>query len=870
MIKSMGSSSGVAAAGLATDGPLQADAKMMEGGGAVVTPAAAAGSLEDGPPATTTTANATVAAAASAGAPAAAAADVGVPEAAAAALTNTATMTVNERRARESIAMNPYDVEAWTALCNEAQTKPIGEAAPVFEQFLATFPTAARYWRMYVDAQIAANDDEAVKQIFSRCLLHCLHVDLWRSYLRYMRKVNDSRGPEGRDEMRKAFEFMLSHIGFDITAGPVWLEYISFLKAAPALTPQEESQRMTAVRKAYQKAVLAPVHLVEQIWKEYENFENSVSRALAKGLLAEYQPKHFSARAVYRERKKYCEHIDANMLAVPPTGSYKARQQCLAWKQLLTFEKGNPQRLDAVGLSKHVAFTYEQCLMYLYHYPDIWYDYATWHVQNGSPDSAAVVFQRALKALPDTAVLHYAYAEFEEARGGIKEAKGVYETLISNDSTANALAYIQLMRFVRRTEGVDAARKVFFEARKAPACTYHVYVASANLELCIDKDPKVARNIFELGLKKYIHEPAYVLEYVDFLCRMNDDRNVRVLFERALSVLPPEESAEVWNRFLAFEQMYGDLVSMLKVEQRRKETLSQTGEDGSTLGEGSLQQLIARYRFLDLWPCSTFDLDHITHQQVLLAMMNPQVRCSSSTPGPVLNSVPFAVVEKAPIAGGTGGAGVNIVRPDVSRMVLYDPRQGFALRPPPLPPGRPPGDTSLAIKTVEDAFKYLPSSVGSFLARLPAVTGPFPDPEVVMTVLLQTELQVVMDEGATQAVPTPASPSTLGDSSASSNKTQSGQSVPPRPPNFNSQPSLDAWNSSALNPRPARQPPTSKRKDPEKVEEEDMPTTQARPPPRDVFRLRQLQRARVGSSVQSGSTSGGSGAFSGERSGSSE
>lgn len=47
-----------------------------------------------------------------------------------------------------------------------------------------------------------------------------------------------------------------------------------------AVTPQEESSRMTAVRKAYQKAVLAPVHLVEQIWKEYESFENSVSRAL--------------------------------------------------------------------------------------------------------------------------------------------------------------------------------------------------------------------------------------------------------------------------------------------------------------------------------------------------------------------------------------------------------------------------------------------------------------------------------------------------------------------------------------------------------------------------------------------------------------
>lgn len=38
--------------------------------------------------------------------------------------------------------------------------------------------------------------------------------------------------------------------------------------------------------------------------------------------------------------------------------------------------------------------------MYLYHYPDIWYEYATWHAKAGSVDSAIKVFQRALKALP--------------------------------------------------------------------------------------------------------------------------------------------------------------------------------------------------------------------------------------------------------------------------------------------------------------------------------------------------------------------------------------------------------------------------------------------------------------------------------------
>ena len=45
-------------------------------------------------------------------------------------------------------------------------------------------------------------------------------------------------------------------------------------------------------------------------------------------------------------------------------------------------------------------YNFCQCLMYLYHHPDIWYDYAMWHAKNGSIDSAAKIFQRALKAIP--------------------------------------------------------------------------------------------------------------------------------------------------------------------------------------------------------------------------------------------------------------------------------------------------------------------------------------------------------------------------------------------------------------------------------------------------------------------------------------
>lgn len=48
-----------------------------------------------------------------------------------------------------------------------------------------------------------------------------------------------------------------------------------------------------------------------------------------------------------------------------------------------------------------------QCLMCLYHYPDVWYDYAEWHVKSGSTDAAIKVFQRALKAIPGKSSLSF-------------------------------------------------------------------------------------------------------------------------------------------------------------------------------------------------------------------------------------------------------------------------------------------------------------------------------------------------------------------------------------------------------------------------------------------------------------------------------
>ncbi|XP_022746881.1 cleavage stimulation factor subunit 77 isoform X1 [Durio zibethinus] len=764
--------------------------------------------------------------------------------------------------------VDKYNVESAEILANSALHLPISQATPIYEQLLSIFPTAAKYWRQYVEAQMAVNNDDATKQIFSRCLLNCLQVPLWRCYIRFIRKVNDKKGVEGQEETRKAFDFMLSYVGADIASGPVWMEYIAFLKSLPAASTQEESQRMTSVRKAYQKAIVTPTHHIEQLWKDYENFENSVSRQLAKGLLSEYQPKYNSARAVYRERKKYVDEIDWNMLAVPPTDSCKEEMQWMAWKRLLAFEKGNPQRIDSASSNKRIIFTYEQCLMYLYHYPDIWYDYASWHAKTGSMDAAIKVFQRALKALPDSEMLKYAYAELEESRGAIQSAKKLYESLLGDGAETTALAHIQFIRFLRRNEGVEAARKYFLDARKSPSCPYHVYVAYALMAFCLDKDPKVAHNVFEAGLKHFMHEPVYILEYADFLSCLNDDRNIRALFERALSSLPQEESIEVWKRFTQFEKTYGDLTSMLKVEQRRKEALSGTSEEAASALESSLQEVVSRYSFKDLWPCSSKDLDHLSRQEWLAKNIGKKVEKSALSNG-------SATIDKSPsVPTSNSTSSLKVHHPDTSQMVIYDPKQhpGAAVPPNTTAPAilaasnlsnpmvmvsgaasNPLSNSTVAMadggsaNAFHEVLKGTPPALLAFLTSLPALEGPTPNVDIVLSICLQNDLPTDQAKKST----TIPSQRTTGPAPTTSDLSGSSKSHP-------------IPSSSSFRPRDRQ---LGKRKDLDRQEEDETTTVQSQPLPRDVFRIRQIQKARGGSASQTGSVSYGS-ALSGDLSGS--
>ena len=141
---------------------------------------------------------------------------------------------------------------------------------------------------------------------------------------------------------------------------------------------------------------------------------------------------------------------------------------------------------------------------------------------------------------------------------------------------------------------------------------------------------------------------------------MNDERNLRALFERALIVIPPDQSSAVWSKYADCERLYGDLNSQLQLEQRRREACRGEGEEA--LPPPTLPSVAARYAFRSLWPCLPAHLPPPTpahHQEQEQEQEQDEEQEQEQQD----------VVQKQEAAG--------TVWPDVGEMAISDPRQGL-------------------------------------------------------------------------------------------------------------------------------------------------------------------------------------------------
>merc|ERR1712226_1193174 len=610
-------------------------------------------------------------------------------------------------RAEKCITEDPYNVESWSVLVREATNNLL---------------------------------EEESRKLFQRCLTKVLNLELWKSYLAYVRETKNSL-PNFKENMANAYDFALEKVGTDIMAYPIWNDYLIFLKGIEAQGTYAENQKITAVRRIYQRGCATPLINVDTLWKEYNSFENNVNHQLAKKIIEEKTRDFVAARKVAKEYEAVTRHLIRNAPAVPPghrsglaaAGIAEERSQLEHWRKYFKWEKDNPLNSeDYLFISKRVTYAYEQCLLVFGHHPDVWCEVCVW-LENVSKilnqkgdasnsknflDAVANMYERAISHLMKyNHLMYFAYADYEESRMKVPKVHQIYERALGVEDLDPTLVYIQFMKFARRSEGIKAARAVFKRAREDKRSGALVYVAAALIEFYCSKDQNIAYKIFELGLRKHQNETSYITAYLDFLSHLNDINNTRVLFEKALASNSPDQCLEVWENYITFESLCGDLASIQKVERKRMGAFPDVFEGREA------KMLIDRYKFLHLIPVSEVQLKAMQYQTAL-----PHLQKKYKALAPLTSAAAFVT-----------STGTNLYADDIaSRSQLFplpDTSQMI-----PFKPNRTPVADTL---TVPGGEFPIPPAAAAIMRKLPPPScfqGPFVILDEFMKQMLELEL----------------------------------------------------------------------------------------------------------------------------------
>lgn len=150
----------------------------------------------------------------------------------------------------------------------------------------------APVWVDYLKMELSLDNFQQAEQIFGRTLLTIPDVELWTAYLDYIRRRNDLNDPSGqtRQVVNQSYEFVLENIGQDRDAGQIWHDYIHFLKTGPGQiggNSWQDQQKVDLLRKAYQRAICIPMANLHSLWREYDQFEQSLNKATVRHLLVD-------------------------------------------------------------------------------------------------------------------------------------------------------------------------------------------------------------------------------------------------------------------------------------------------------------------------------------------------------------------------------------------------------------------------------------------------------------------------------------------------------------------------------------------------------------------------------------------------------
>ncbi|KAF3907126.1 hypothetical protein ABW21_db0204472 [Orbilia brochopaga] len=326
------------------------------------------------------------------------------------------------------------DLDAWLQLISEHQKKgKVDDARAVYERFLAMFPAAAEQWIAYIQMELDSNNLSHAERLFQRCLPGVLNVELWSTYLDYIRRrnnlVTDTTG-KARGVITQVYEFVLGSIGIDKESGKIWQEYIAFIKSGPGSiggSAWQDQQKMDHLRKTFQKVICIPVNGLESMWKEYDQFEMGLNKTTGRKFISEKSPSYMTARSSLLSLRNTTNGLVRTTLPrLPPVpgfdGYEEYMQQIEIWKKWIQWEKNDPLVLsqdpdpeDVAAYNNRIIYAYKQALMALRFWPEMWFEAAEFCFSISRDKEGVDILTQGMKANPESCLLHFRYAEHLES-----------------------------------------------------------------------------------------------------------------------------------------------------------------------------------------------------------------------------------------------------------------------------------------------------------------------------------------------------------------------------------------------------------------------------------------------------------------------
>ncbi|KAK4203518.1 putative mRNA 3'-end-processing protein rna-14 [Triangularia verruculosa] len=339
-------------------------------------------------------------------------------------------------------------LDAWLALMAEHRCSGnTAQARQTYERFLAVSPQAAEIWVQWLEMELEADNFSEAERIFSTALISTPNLALWTKYLDYVRRRNDLNDGNARQVVFQAYDFALNNIGLDKDSGKIWADYIQFLKSGPGTlggTNWEDLKKMDQIRSAYQKAICVPIANVNNLWKEYDQFEMSLNKPNGRKNLAERSPSYMTAKSAYISLENTTRGLQRTTLPIlPPAPGFDGYQEYMEqveiWKRWIQWEKSDPLYLKEdeklPGLyQKRILYVYRQALMALRFWPEMWLDAAEWCLENNIIDDKTKTSEskndvsiglefliRGIEANPESVLLALRYGDYIESTYQIED-----------------------------------------------------------------------------------------------------------------------------------------------------------------------------------------------------------------------------------------------------------------------------------------------------------------------------------------------------------------------------------------------------------------------------------------------------------------